>query len=207
MSAREDLGRRIKLIIKLIEILDACRIGRTEEAVRIEKLYKELNPSGAPVRLKNIRRSIKEIREIAIKDKNFKAVKRYSKLSNYMSYIGIIMATFIVILVSFMKIDAKLYSALFTSLVIIVYLSFLFKWYAENHLLRIYSDNVDKLMAKGEPLKNFINYLIKMLNRELKRHKLNASRYRLHLYLSDYDNIKVIKKPGKLREKYIVEVT
>jgi len=195
---------RIKSIVRMIEALDACRIGRTSEFIKFERELKHTKVPGIPVKPKALRRVVNEISEMPRRDPKYSTVIKLNKLSSILSICGF--AVFIVnlILVTVLKVNSLLYYAMLTILLGIFYASYMIRWYSDDKIVKIYSERVNELMAKGEPIKRVIEFLMDEIRREARRGKINLSTIKIHLHLSDYKGIEIVKRPGKVRMRYVV---
>jgi len=188
----------------MIEALDACRIGRTSEYVKFEKEIKTTKISGLPVKLKALRRAVNEIREIPRKDPKYSIIMKLGRLSSILSLCGVVLSLISMILVIIFKVDSLLYYATLVILLAVFYASYMIRWYSDERVVRIYSERVNELMIKGEPLKRVIEFLLDEVRREARRGRLDLTTIKIHLYLPDYKGIKILKEPGKIRTRYVV---
>jgi len=108
------------------------------------------------------------------------------------------------ILVIIFKVDSLLYYATLVILLAVFYASYMIRWYSDERVVRIYSERVNELMIKGEPLKRVIEFLLDEVRREARRGRLDLTTIKIHLYLPDYKGIKILKEPGKIRTRYVV---
>lgn len=199
--------KRIKAIVRMIEALDSCRIGRTSEYIRFERELKNTKISGLPVKPKTLRKVISEINEMPRKDPKYSTVVKLNKLSSILSLCGLVISVVSMLLVMVLRIDSMLYYVTLASLLMIFYASYMIRWYSDERVIKIYSERVDELMAKGEPIKKVIEFLLDEIRREARRGKIDLNIIQIHLHLPDYKGVKILKKPGKLRTRYVVTLT
>jgi len=191
----------------MIEALDSCRIGRTSEYIRFERELKNTKISGLPVKPKTLRKVISEINEMPRKDPKYSTVVKLNKLSSILSLCGLVISVVSMLLVMVLRIDSMLYYVTLASLLMIFYASYMIRWYSDERVIKIYSERVDELMAKGEPIKKVIEFLLDEIRREARRGKIDLNIIQIHLHLPDYKGVKILKKPGKLRTRYVVTLT
>jgi hypothetical protein len=80
------------------------------------------------------------------------------------------------------------------------------RWYVMNRMFTYYERVIPSQRGKVEHIKLAVNSLIGRLAENLKRECIPPKKYRLHLFNTDYNGIKVLKKPGWLRDYYLCEV-
>ncbi len=88
----------------------------------------------------------------------------------------------------------------------ILYVVFFLRWYSLVKLEEFYIQEFAKRPGRDKILRETVNRLIRKLAQVIKEHDLKPKKHRLHLFKTDYEGIRVIKKPNILRDTYVVEV-
>jgi len=88
----------------------------------------------------------------------------------------------------------------------ILYVVFFLRWYSLVKLEEFYLQEFAKRPGRDKILRETANRLIKKLARVIEEHDLNPKKHRLHLFKTDYEGVRVLKKPNILRDTYVVEV-
>jgi len=199
-------AERVKALVRLIEALDACRVGRLGEFSRFERGVRSLRLSGLPFKVKDLRRAVEAIAEIPRRHPGYSTVRRLSRLSSALSMGGVAVSMASLLLIAVLRVDSFVYYATLLALIATFYASYLARWYSDEKVLSIYEERMDELLAKGEPLKRTVEFLMDEIRREARRSKLDLSEVKISLYLPDYRGVEVVKKPGRLRARYVVRL-
>ncbi len=197
--AREDKKSKIKYMVKMAEALDACRLGRTEDFIR---LLKSKPPAGLPVKPKRLRKTVENLSKIAVNHPSYGRLVKMDRAASIVSLVGLIVITFELFFSAQIEYWARI--ILVTAALGLVQASYVVKWYVAHRISSIYWENPQLLFERGAPLKEAVEKLIKEIKNEVSKGRGSPSDVKLSLYLNDYQGIKVVKEPGKLRGKYLV---
>lgn len=88
----------------------------------------------------------------------------------------------------------------------LLYVSMIVRWYSLNKVLDFYALNHHLMEGASRRLKNYVQQLIDYMKSSIVREGLKKSKYKLHLFNTDYESIVVLKKPGILREYHLCEI-
>jgi len=203
-SSINGVRKTINDLVKLIEAFDSCRAGKFFRSVaKVEQLYFSLNLKKAPYKWKILQKDILDILDIPKKHPGFEKVVRIHKAANYFSYsslLGLLLGFYSIFLQ-----NATFFYIFFAFTMIATNTSLLLRLYENNLLTKIYNEQKEKILAKGERLKETIDYLIILLMRQLRRTR-EIRETRLKLNFIDYENILVIKNPSLFSTRYTVLV-
>lgn len=196
----------IKDIIFLIETLDKCRLGKLEDPTKLEKMIRKLR-LGSSIRWKNIKKALNDIARIPKRDPNFKKLSLIVRISEILLLVSIFFPFLFYILIIFSQYYFISNYYFLIPAIIIINISYILRWYAATKITDIYRKNIDKLIHRGDVLKNEINKLILILKSKAKGRGINLHNIRMRLYNIDYENIIIVKNPGKISSRYVVSLS
>jgi len=196
----------IEDIIFLVESLDKCRLGKLEDPAKLEKIVRKLKLR-SNIRWKNIKKALNDIAGIPRRDPSFKRLNLMTKISEILLLISIFFPLLFYIFLIFNQYYFINSYYFLIPAVIIINISYILRWYTATKITDIYRKNIDKLIRRGDVLKSEINKLILILKSRVKKKGISLHNIKMKLYNTDYDNIIVIKKPGKFSSKYTVSLS
>jgi hypothetical protein len=80
------------------------------------------------------------------------------------------------------------------------------RWLSLTKILEFYDTEMKSQQGKLRHLKDGAQKIIYLISEYKDKKKSSSKKKRLHLYNNDYQNIKVIRSPGILRDYYLIEV-
>ncbi|MGY0288635.1 MAG: hypothetical protein ACUX7D_07800 [Candidatus Methanodesulfokora washburnensis] len=187
----------------LIEALDAYRVGRNADPKVFEGKYEEIADDIRGVidrgRKKVLMSSIDYMINLPLKDRSARTWSSVFLISRLL-----IRITFTLLLLSVLLYVISLgqiANYLLIAGVILFYVVSVLRWHSLNKLLDFYGKQTGRADSRRILLKEAAQDLINYL-RQIKGER----KVKLHLYNRDYDGIKVLRRPGWLRDYYLVEV-
>ena len=188
----------------VIEALDGYRVGRNTSIERVEeKIRRWRDVEKSLPKWHSIRRDIDALLNLPLRDPYAR------KLSNIFllirSLLGILGVTF-----SFGLVSVALFPHISTPLIYTCMVALLFmaiaRWYVLNKILDYYEREISCQLGKVRRLRTAVDSLIRKFKEDMKKGNIPAKKYRLHLFNTDYASIKILKKPGWIRDYYVCEV-
>jgi uncharacterized membrane protein (DUF106 family) len=189
----------------IIEALDGYRSGRCIDPKRVdEKInrWREIGDS-LPRKWPSLKRDIDALINLTLREPEAKKLANTHILTKFclrMVYLSLLLSFFIMI--RWPNIGIIIIISAITAL----YILLIVRWYVMNKMFTYYEKMISSQPGKVEHIKLAVNTLIKRFKEQLGRKHIPPKKYRLHLFNTDYNDIKVLKKPGWLRDYYLCEV-
>ncbi len=193
-------------LVFIIEALDGYRVGRNVDPKILEKKMDDVEPVARKVLDRKRRKVLLSAADYMI---NLPAKSKSARMWSGVFLISrlLIRITFVVFLVSilmyFISPPSVGNTLLFVG-VALFYIVAVMRWYSLNKLLDFYERQSGRADAKRMILKKAVNDLISFLRGYLEDHGIKKEKVKLHLYNVDYEGIVVLKRPGWLRDNYVV---
>ena len=195
--------RLIDNVSYLIEALDAYRVGRNADPKVFEGKYEEIADDIRSVidrgRKKVLMSSIDYMINLPLKDRDAKTWSSIFLISRLL--IRITFALLLLSVLLYIISPGQIASYLLIAGVVLFYAASVLRWHSLNKLLDFYGKQTGRADSRRallrEAAQDLINYL-----KQIKGDK----KVKLHLYNRDYDGVKVLRRPGWLRDYYLVEV-
>lgn len=199
-------GREIiEKLAFLIEATDSYRVGRNTDLRKVDNAMNEL--SSLPILDASTKKKYRKVVEsvINLPRKNRRAFM-WAQL--YVIFRFLVRVSFIGFLLSIGLIFYRnpLSGYLLLSSTALLYVALIGRWYSLLKLLDFYEAEMKNQPGKDEFLKEFAQKLIEELRSKLREQGVKPTKVRLHLFRRDYSGIRVLKKPGWLRDYYLAEV-
>lgn len=192
----------VRDIVRLIEYFDGVRVGYGVNFKAIEKILSSRRriEEALPYKFKALKRDIEEMLLLVYKDKRVVKALKHLRISLFLHRFVFFTLIFSLIAL-FMGI---VISPIVVFLVFpILYIAVFLKTRSLVIIRTFYINNREKLApGKDRKLKETINTLINLL-REIEWAKGYIT---LRLYNTDYNNIRVVKKPGFFRDYFVAVV-
>lgn len=201
---------KVKALKGLIEALDGYRVGRYTNLQRVERTIVELNLK-LPYDWEEVKKDINDILALPRTSPMFERLERYDRLAARLTRLNLI---FLLLALSaylarywipYWLLNVAALTLILAAL-IIVNMAYYLRIYVSMKIDAIYVEKLPELEKKGERLKAVINFLIRLLRRELVARKYNLETFTLKLWVPDYSGIKIVKKPGRLSSRYVVRL-
>ena len=200
----EDV-KKLSRLAWLIEALDGYRVGRALDPRMVEERLREFmdlfdNPSHV---VKVVRVSMDRIVNLPARDPG---ARRWATV--YMTTRLMLRVTVALFLLSALL----AYRAPPTGLALLyassalLYVALVLRWYSLNRVLDFYESNRSRFSGASRRLGEVAQDLIDHLREAVRRGAVRPSKVRLHLFNTDYRGIRVLRRPGVLRECYLCEV-
>jgi hypothetical protein len=187
----------------LIEALDAYRVGRNVDPKVFEGKYEEIADDIRGVidrgRKKVLMSSIDYMVNLPLKDRSARTWSSVFLISRFLIRVTFILFFLSMLLYITSRGDTANY--LLITGVILFYTVSVLRWHSLNKLLDFYEKQTGRADSKRILLKEAAQDLINYLGQIKGERKV-----KLHLYNRDYNGIKVLRRPGWLRDYYLVEV-
>jgi len=199
----KERKRLVENVSYLIEALDAYRVGRNADPKIFERKYEEIADDIRGVidrgRKKVLMSSIDYMINLPLKDRGARTWSSVFLISRLL-----IRITFTLLLLSvllYIVYPGQIANYLLIVGVALFYAASVLRWHSLNKLLDFYEKQTGRADSRRALLKEAAQDLINYLGR-IKSDK----KVKLHLYNRDYEGIKVLRRPGWLRDYYLVEV-
>ena len=193
--------QRVKKLRELIEGLDRCRVGRCEAVAKMDRILDELGieiPHGWEV----IKKDIENIVALPRKSSMYPRLMRLEAFSTILSRINY--AVIGLAIASYFTGQYQMILGLLIASILIVNIVYFIKAYVKMKIGQIYVNSIGELEGLGTRIRDVVNYLIRLLRRELRALGYSLEAYRLKLWVPDYTGIKILKKPSAFSSSYIV---
>jgi len=188
--------------VPLIEYFDGVRVGYGIDFRTVERILSNRKKveEALPYKLKSLKRDIEEMLLLIYKDKKATRALKYLRISLFLH--RFVFFTLIFSLIALLL--GVTFSPLIVFLVFpILYIAVVLKTRSLVTIRLFYINNREKLApGKDRKLKETINSLIDLL-REIEWAKGYVT---LRLYNIDYNNIKVVKRPGFFKDYFVAVV-
>ncbi len=189
----------------VIEALDGYRIGRNTDPKRVgEKInkWREIEES-LPRKWLSLQRDIDTLINLSLRDPEIRKFANIYVLIKFgLRIVYVLLLSSFFILIRWPDIGMLI---IYASLGILYFL-LIVRWYVLDKMFLYYEKVLSNQPGKVEQLKLAVNSLIKKFVEYLEREHIPPKKYRLHLFNTDYNSIKILKKPGWLRDYYLCEV-
>ncbi len=204
------MGRKDKEIVDnlifIIEALDGYRVGRNVDPGVLEKKMNYVEPIAGKVLDRKRRKVLLSAADYMI---NLPAKSKSARTWSGVFLISrlLIRVTFVVFLVSVLMYfisPPSVGNTLLITGVVLFYMAAVMRWYSLNKLLDFYERQSGRADAKRMILRKAVKDLILFLRGYLEDLGVRKEKVKLHLYNVDYEGIVVLKRPGWLRDNYIV---
>jgi len=191
----------VKKIRDLIENLDRCRVGRCESVAKMDKLVEELGLS-LPHEWESLKRDIAGIMQLPRRSRTYPRLARLEAFSTILARMnfGLIGAAFAAYFTGMYQLTI----GLLISSIIMINIVYLVRTYVKMRVGRIYIENLDELEKLGYRIRDVVEYLIRILKRELRGLGYDPGSFRLKLYVPDYRGIEIKSKPSVFSSHYTV---
>lgn len=202
-----EKARRLKA---LVEILDGFRVGRVTDLSKVERLFRELNVR-LPYPWDDLKSDIEAILRLPTTSASYRKISKMDKISRKLGFINIalLLSAVVIYVLAFTYGNVVMFTIAFliiaTSLVL-VYTAYYLRAYMSYKILSIYVEKADELEKLGVRIKACVEYLLRLLKRELKAAGYKLENYRLKLWLADYAGIRVVKEPTRFSSRYEVSL-
>lgn len=201
---------KVRALKGLIEALDGYRVGRYTNLEKVERAIVELNLK-LPYDWEEVKKDIHDILSLPRTSPIFQKLERYDRLATRLTRLNLLLL--LLALAAYLArfwiaqrlLDFAALTLILTAL-IIMNVAYYLRVYVSMKIDAIYVEKLPELEKKGERLRAVINYLIRLLRRELVARKYSLEAFTLKLWVPDYSGIKIIKKPGKLSSRYVVRL-
>lgn len=207
MDSSAEKAKRLKA---LVEMLDGFRVGRVTDPGKVERLLRELGVR-LPYSWDDLRSDMEAIIKLPTTSEDYGRISKMDRILKKLNLINIVLLTgaIAVYVLAVRHNSATMYAAalfvIATSLVL-VYVAYYFRVYVNYKVLSIYVEKADELEKLGVRIKVCVEYLLRLLKRELKASGYRLERYGLKLWLADYAGIRVVKKPTRFSPRYEVSL-
>ncbi|RLE63286.1 MAG: hypothetical protein DRJ38_07925 [Thermoprotei archaeon] len=198
--------KELSTVAWLIEALDGYRVGRTVNPKTVMEKIGEvehvLEPRAKHAK-KVIRKTLDYVANLPARDpsaKRWATVYLLVRLSLRITFVLFLFSLFLTTM------NPELGFYLLYVATALLYISMIVRWYSLNKVLDFYALNHHLMEGASRRLKNYVQQLIDYMKSSIVREGLKKSKYKLHLFNTDYESIVVLKKPGILREYYLCEI-
>ncbi len=192
----------IRDIVKLIEYFDGVRVGYGVDFKTIERILtnRKKIEEALPYKFKALKKDIEEMLLLIYKDK--KATKALNRLRISLFLHRFVFFTLIFSLIALFL--GIMFSPFLVFLMFpVLYIAVILKTRSLVTIRLFYINNREKLApGKDRKIKETINSLINLI-REIEWAKGYVT---LRLYNTDYNNIKIVKRPGFFRDYFVAVV-
>lgn len=201
----KSISKMLSDLAFVIEALDGYRVGRNANPKNVDtkiRQWHEIEES-LPRKWLSLQRDIDTLINLTLRDpdaKKFANIYVLIKFGLRIVYL-LLLSSFLVL----MRWPDTGIMLIYISLGALYFLLIL-RWYTLDRMFTYYEKVISGQPGKTEQLRLAVNSLIKKLTEYLRREKISPKKYRLHLFNTDYDGIKVLKKPGWLRDHYLCEI-
>ncbi|MEM4477944.1 MAG: hypothetical protein QXH90_06255 [Candidatus Korarchaeum sp.] len=204
---RRDERSLLEKIAFLIEATDSYRVGRNVDFRKVERAMEELSPSLASLLDASTKKKYRKTVDFIV---NLPMRSREARLwsSIYMIVRFLLRVSLLGFLLS---IGLLFYRSPFAELLLwtsssILLASLVIRWYALIRIFEFYEREMKNQRGKDDFLKELAQELINSLRERMRESGVSPRKMRLHLFKDDYASIRVVKRPGWLRDYYLAEV-
>ncbi len=200
---KERILKRIEDLQFLIESLDALRVGLYADIGKVEKTLTELKLKDLPVSSKRVVAEARAILEIPKRSPEYKRLEKLNSIANpllIVGLVGLVIASIVLVL----NLDYTIYLCIMFFVLASVNIAYIIKVYISQRISRIYMKHADELELRGGVLKKAIEHLIVRLRDEIRKLGIDPTTYKLSLRNPDYRGLRVVKKPGLFRSRYVL---
>lgn len=201
---------KVKALKVLIEALDGYRVGRYTSLEKVERIIAELNLK-LPHDWGEIKKDIHAVLTLPRTSPAYQRLEKLDRLAARLTRLNL--ALLLLALAAYLTrfwlahwlLDAAALALILAALVI-VNVAYSLRVYVSMKIDVIYAEKLQELEKRGEKLRALVNYLIRLLRRELVARKYNLETFTLKLWVHDYSGIKVVKKPTRFSSRYVVRL-
>ncbi|MCS7103401.1 MAG: hypothetical protein NZ992_05930 [Candidatus Korarchaeum sp.] len=206
MIGREDRSLLEKIAF-LIEATDSYRVGRNVDFRKVERAIEELSPSLANLldasTRKKYRKTVDFIINLPIRSKEARLWSSIYMITRFLLRVAL--------LGFLLSLGLLFYKSPLAELVLwasssMLFISLVIRWYALVKIFEFYEHEMKNQQGKDDFLKELAQELINSLRERMRELKVNPRKLRLHLFKDDYTGLRVVKRPGWLRDYYLAEV-
>jgi uncharacterized membrane protein len=190
----------------MIEATDSYRVGRSIDFKKVENVMERLSsklPIFDSAAKKKYKKTVDFITSLPFRDKSmrkFALLYMLFRLLLRFSLVGFLLSIGLIFYASSYSTPTLIAS---TSL---LYAALLGRWYTLMKLLEFYEREMKNQPGKDELLKEIAQKLIDELSSRIGELGVKPSKYRLHLFKDDYSGVRILKRPGWLRDYNLAEV-
>ncbi len=191
----------------LIEAADGYRVGRNIDLRKLREVMDRRASDLSDVFKGGLRKKFEKTADYVI---NLPAIN--SEAKKWSAVFLVVRLLLRIALLGFMvglliSISGKEWSSwLFYSSTAILYVVFVLRWYSLLKLEDFYREEFKKRPGRDKILRETANRLIAKLREVIVKHGLEPKKHKLHLFKTDYEGIRILKKPNILRDTYVAEV-
>ncbi len=207
MSDRK-LGKVVEDILFVIEAIDGYRVGRNVDLrvfkSRFDRIEEHVKKSIDRKRRKALFSAVEYMVNLPAKDPSARFWSQVFLVSRFLLRVTLLLfiaALFLNTLSGSWAARLVLYSA-----VGLFYLSAVSRWYSLNKVLDFYESRGGRAEARSKLLKSIAQDLIDFIRVLVEQGSVSRKKARLNLFNTDYRGIRVLKRPGLLRDHYVVEL-
>jgi hypothetical protein len=201
----KEVGKMLSDIAFVIEALDGYRSGRHIDPKRVsEKVNRWREIEGSlPRKWLSLQRDIDALINLTLRDPDIKKFANVYVLIKFgLRIVYVLLLSSFFMLIRWPDIGMLV---IYGSLGMLYFL-LIVRWYVLDKMFTYYERVISSQPGKVEQLKLAVNSLIKTLTEYLEKEQVSSKKYRLHLFNTDYNGIRILKKPGWLRDYYLCEV-
>ncbi len=196
----------------IISVIDSYRVGM---GVEIESMRDRVRQLPASLRMENwnqVYNDMKAISDLPLqKEPRFKL---YLNIFAFMRYlvkqafliVGIILFIFLLTLrLPFIKSTQQLQYILY-GILVVAWVVVAIRAFVRNKMKDFYYSNRKDYRKNEERLQKAAQSLMNKMGKALKQKEEDPKKYRFSVYQRDYNGIRILKKPGWLRDFYVIAV-
>ncbi len=204
---RKDEKELLNNLAFLIETTDSYRVGRNTDPRKVESTLQEIFPHVSDILDSSTRKKYKRITDFIInlpsRDRN---IAKWSAVFTVFRFLLRITLLGFTVAFGLAIYNSPLTFPVLYFLTFLLYIVLIGRWYSLNKVLDFYEFEMSNQPGKDSFLRELAQKLIDRLRDKILEFGVKPKKYRLHLFKTDYNGIKIIKRPGWLRDYYLVEV-
>jgi len=208
LSSSKKLRKAVDDILFVVEAIDGYRVGRNVDPrvfkSRFEKIEEHVKKAVDRKKRKALFSAVDYMVNLPAKDPSAKLWSQVFLVSRFLLRITLlffIAALFLNTLSGSWAARLILYSAIG-----LFYFSAVSRWYSLNKVLDFYEARRGRAEAKSRVLRSIAQDLMELVRELVRQGAVSRKKARLNLFNTDYRGIRVLKKPGWLRDHYVVEL-
>jgi uncharacterized membrane protein len=191
----------------MIEATDSYRVGRNIDFKKVESVMERLSPELPDIfnsaTKKKYKKTVDFITSLPFRNRS---MRKFAIL--YMLFRFLLRVSLVGFLLS---IGLIFYAPPYSTPTLIASTSSLYaalvgRWYTLMKLLEFYEREMRNQPGKDELLKEIAQKLIDELSSKIGERGVKPGKYKLHLFRDDYSGVRILKRPGWLRDYYLAEV-
>jgi hypothetical protein len=191
----------------MIEATDSYRVGRNIDFKKVENVMERLSPELPDLFDSAIKKKYKKtvdfITSLPFRDKSMRRLALFYMLFRLLlrfSLVGFLLSIGLIFY-------APPYSTpMLIASTSLLYAALVGRWYTLMKLLEFYEREMKNQPGKDEFLKEIAQKLIDELSSKIRERGVKPSKYKLHLFKDDYSGVRILKRPGWLRDYNLAEV-